>query len=47
MRSLPQPSEIRIRDTTNRLLDAAARQSNVAEFAIVHLPERFDRRPTV
>jgi hypothetical protein len=25
----------------------AARQSNVAEFTIVHLPKRFDRRPTV
>ena len=34
-------------DTANRLLDVAARQSNVAEFTIVHLPERFDRRPTV
>ena len=47
MRSLPQPSEIRIRDTTNRLLDTAARQPDVAEFTIVHLPKRFDRRPAV
>ena len=39
--------EIRIRHTKHRLLDMAARQSNVAEFTIVHLPERFHRRSTV
>jgi hypothetical protein len=47
MRALSQPPEIRIRDTTNRLLDTAARQSNVAELTIVHLPKHFHRRPPV
>jgi len=45
--ALPLPSKIRVRHTTNRALDMAARQPNVAEFTIVQLPERFDRGPTL
>jgi hypothetical protein len=47
MRLLPEPHDIRIRDTANRVLDMAACQSNVAEVTIIHLPKRFDRRTAV
>ncbi len=48
MRLLPQPPEIRIRAYPTPRCSIWLRVSaDVAEFTIVHLPQRFDRRPAV
>jgi hypothetical protein len=39
----PKPAELRIHDAADRPLDVTARQPDVAELTIVHLPKRFDR----
>jgi hypothetical protein len=44
---LSQASEFRIRDTPYRKLDVAAGQSDIAQFTIVQLPQRFDGRPAI
>lgn len=46
-RPSPKASEFRIRKAPDSLLDMAAHQPDVAEFAIVQLPQRFDRRPAI
>jgi hypothetical protein len=44
---LAQTSEVRIRDAPYRKLDVAAGQSDIAQFTIVQLPQRFDGRPAI
>ena len=43
----PKASEFGIDETPDRLLDVAAHQSDIAEFTIVQLSQRFDRRPAI
>jgi hypothetical protein len=43
----PKASEFRIHETKDRLVDMAAHQPDIAEFTIVQLPQRFDRRPAI
>jgi hypothetical protein len=44
---LAEPPDVRIGQTSDRIFDLAARQADVAEFTIVHLSQRFDRRTAV